>query len=290
MHSGRKKRSRQKDGGGFCLLPWGKAFRDGAMREWSSACLAVLPVIAAHANKEGEAWPSYELICALASVSKGTVSKALEELSRMGLVVISKQQGVNTYNRYRLCFGDYDGNSREHIAIYHKLIFSGCWGAMSPSTKRVYLLFRAFAWTGKNAVHLGHNEHPDDLEPIEVNIRGKWREFKHSEFNYLPDHIYAPAEFTRLAGVSSRTFRNALTWLVENGIFGLYDGTDDISGGLIIPFQPVVRFRSVVDAVEKVKKESAERKARPGALRSIKALRRRIALGKMPSSTNKEHL
>lgn len=286
MNSEEKKRRIQRAGKGFSLLPWRECFRSGGMSEWSDAALAVLPVIAAHANREGEAWPSYDTIRTLARVSKTTVFAALTELVETGRLVKTKQQGNNTYNRYRLCFGNYNDDPHYHIAIHHDLIFSGAWGAMRPSERRVYLIFKAFAWKGRQAVPYGYQESDykgpsaKKLELLLVNVAGKLREFDHSEVLFLPEHMYDPAEFRELSGVAPRTYSEALGWLTENGLICPYEATGDVQDGFIIPFQPGGKFPCVLEAVERVKRENAKRRGSPGARRSMNALLRRTALGK----------
>ena len=292
MKKNTKGRNTQRTGKGFCLLPWGEIVRSGEIAEWSSASIAVLPVIAAHANKAGEAWPSYDLISALARISKTTVAKALEELSEKGLIVKTKHQGVNTYNKYQLCIESYDENPNEYIAIHHKLIFSGTWGSMTPSERRVYLVCRAFSRAGLSAIHLGYRKiHTEqDVKPIEVIFRGEYQEFNYSEVQFLPEHIYDPAKFTMLAGVKPRTFRAAMVWLIETGLLCPYiwDGDEGdyepvpVISGFIIPLRPPIIFRQVIQAVEKVKKESLARKGMSGAKRSFTALHRRVSLVRHP--------
>ena len=133
------KKSKSKKGDGFCLLPWGESFREGGMVDLSDAEIAVLPVIAAHANKNGEAFPSYDRICAIANVSKTAVHEAIGALVARGWITkTSGQRGVNTHNEYRLCFRYDDGDdSRDWIRLDRELFLSGVWGAMRPSDQAV---------------------------------------------------------------------------------------------------------------------------------------------------------
>lgn len=302
MGSEQKKRGAQTLSEGFCRMPWGESFREGAMTQWSDACLAVLPVIAAHANRDGKAWPQYGRICALAQVSKTTVARAVEQLTAGEWITkFPKWSGKYCGNGYRLSFGSYIEGSREYIAMYHRLVTSGTWGAMSPAARRVYLIFRAFAWTGLNAVELGFESadygraiSPDDetVEPIAVEVRGKWKEFHYRDIQFLPTRIYDPASFADLSGVNPRTFRAARAWLIDNGLLCPYAYDQDADGeysiaGFIIPLLPGIRFPHVLKAVEKAKKESMARvQASPGAKRSFAAMLNRTTSGKSKPSAS----
>jgi hypothetical protein len=188
--------------------------------------------------------------------------------------------GTNIHNEYRLQFyPSGDDVKRDWIRLDRMLFDSGVWGFMRPSERRIYLLFRAMAWAGRSAVPDGYVE--DDVKPIEVEAWGKWRKFHHSEVQFLPNHIYNPADFRRLSGVKERAFRVAIVWLHDNDIIIPYEHLwDNAISGFIIPFSPKIYFPDVQLAVKKAKDESAARKVSSGAKRSLTAIHRRTALRK----------
>jgi hypothetical protein len=267
--------------GGYCLLPWGKLFREGGMVDLSDAEIAVLPVIAIHVNEEGKAWPGYERICVLAGVSKTSVSKAVDALVDRGWITKSsgQQRGTNIHNEYRLQFYP-RGDKRDLIRIDWKLVYSGVWGSMPASEKRVYLMFKAFSYFGRSAVPFGFNmaTYESALERIEVEAWGKLRKLHHSEVQFLPASIYNPAKFIRLSGVKERTFRKARASLIDDGLIIPYKHWQDSSiSGFIIPFHPRLVSDYVQRAIKKAREEFAARMVSSGAKRSMTAMHRRSA-------------
>ena len=283
--------STKTSGSGFCMLPWRESFREGGIENLSSPEIAVLPVLVIHANQDRKAYPGYELISAIAQVSKTTVAKAIESLVAKKLIAKSTDVGkVYSHNVYKLLFS-YDKNNgdasykRQWIALHRELFDSGAWGKMSPSIRRVYLILRAFAWAGINANRPDEN----DTGFVEVYERGKWRKLNGSDIQFLSGRVYEPAMFARLSDVKERTYRKAMEWLVENSLIIPYDG--DKANGFVIPFWPKVYFSDVVAAIEKAQKATVDRrnKASTGAKRSLgAAIRRQNAPGKPTSLAGKK--
>lgn len=125
------------------------------------------------------------------------------------------------------------------------------------------------------------------MPPIEAPVRGELKEFDYREVQILPSHLYAPAEFAELAAVNPRTFREAKAWLIDHGRICPYVDArgvkeEGVTSGFILPFRSGIRFRSILEAVEKAKKESAARsKGNPGGKGSFGAMLRRSALKKL---------
>ncbi|MFD6640294.1 helix-turn-helix domain-containing protein [Micromonospora chalcea] len=65
---------------------------------------AVAIAIAAHANQEGNAWPSVATLAEYAGCSERTVQRALAKLVQLGRLVVSKVAGIAT-RVYRLVLG-----------------------------------------------------------------------------------------------------------------------------------------------------------------------------------------
>ena len=102
----------------------------------------------------------------------------------------------------------------------------------------------------------------------------------------MPEQKYDPAEFMRLTGTPSRTFRAALAWLIEEGIIASYrystvdfdeDDFDEpyAKVGFIIPFNPKIRCPDVQKAIAKARAEAPCRKVNSGAKRSLTAIFKR---------------
>jgi hypothetical protein len=253
-------------GDGFALMRWAKQFREGRMQNFPDSWLAVLPAIAAHANENREAWPGYARICALAQVSRTTLKDAISELVENNWIArFSRKTGRNTHNVYRLLWS-IDDDSRQYIALHHDLIFSGVWGKMRPSDRRVYLALRAFAWRGGHALPDGFlgGENEENLEDEERDI------FRNA--NFLPAHVYDPAEFQRLAGMNARTYRDSFSWLIDNQLMLLTDSSgEEMEEGILMPFRPGRYAPDVQRKVSeaKLEKEHNYAKASPGAKRSL---------------------
>jgi hypothetical protein len=254
-------------GEGFALMPWAEHFREGRMPNFPDSWIAVLPVIVAHANENREAWPAR--ICALAQVSRTTLQSAISGLvEKKWIARFSRKTGKNTHNVYRLIYGD-GFDSRHWIALHHDLIFSGVWGKMRPSDRKVYLMLRAFAWRGGHAISDGFiGDSPEDY--IEEEQAGIFY-----DSNFLPAHIYDPAEFQKLSGMNGRTFRDSFSWLLVNMLVIRTGEGDDMEDGFLMPFRPKRHAPDIMQKVAEAELDPGFVKQSPGSKRALTyALRR----------------
>lgn len=76
----------------------------------------VLVAIAAHTNRDGEAWPSVATIAEYAGVSTRTVQRCLAKLVRLGRLVVRQVANVAT-RVYRLVTGQPSGGDSEHQGV-----------------------------------------------------------------------------------------------------------------------------------------------------------------------------
>ena len=290
--------SAKKSNNSFSMLPWKESFREGGMRSLSNPEIKVLPIIAAHANKNTrKAWPSYGRICALARASKATVAEAIDALVAKKLIAKSSDmEGTRSHNVYQLLFIYNQDNEDESykdkwIALHHELFYSGVWGAMIGSARRVYLILRAFAWAGRSAATDEYYNYPDEAKIIEVDDGERWRRFHHTRVQFLPLHKYNPEEFAYLSDISKRALYDGMAWLTANRLIIPYDVDSDRGepiAGFIIPFRPGRYVPDVEESVRKAKEESSTPKARPGAQRSFKALCRKVDQKKAAPSAGKK--
>lgn len=226
----------------------------------------------AHANENREAWPGYARICALAQVARKTLHDAIDGLvEKKWIARFSRKTGKNTHNVYRLIYGD-GFDSRHWIALHHDIIFPGVWGKMRPSDRKVYLLLRAFAWRGGHAI-------PDGFiggSPENNLEEEQWGIFHNA--NFLPAHIYDPAEFQRLSGINGRTFRDSLSWLLANKLVISVGNGDDLEEGFLMPFRPGRHAPDVEKKVAGAELTTEFAKTSPGAKRSLTCALRRQRL------------
>lgn len=76
-------------------------------RELSPRAKSVLIYLKDHANKQGTCWPGINTIAAGVSLSRSTVKRALDDLTKAGLVEKSSRQRENggaTSNLYQVKF------------------------------------------------------------------------------------------------------------------------------------------------------------------------------------------
>jgi hypothetical protein len=265
-------RRHSRYGDGFALIPWAERFREGRMPNFPDSWIAVLPVIVAHANEDREAWPGYARICALAQVARKTLHDAISGLVENGWITrFSRKTGRNTHNVYRLAYGT-GFESRQWIALHHDMIFSGVWGKMRPSDRKVYLMLRAFAWRGGHAIPDGFIG-GDPEERIEEEQAGVFY-----DSNFLPAHVYDPAEFQRLSGISGRTFRDSFSWLLANQLVVRTGESDDMEDGFLMPFRPGRHAPDVERKIAEAELEPGFAKVSPGAKRSLTCALRRQRL------------
>ena len=276
-----KIREHSKHGDGFALLPWAEHFREGRMPNFPDPWIAVLPVIVAHANKNREAWPGYARLCALAQVSRTTLHDAISGLvEKKWITRYSRKSGRNTHNVYRLIYGD-GFESRHWIALHHDMIFSGVWGKMRPSDRKVYLMLRAFGWRGGHAIPdgwVGMGACPDEAGIQELADYDPEYPLIFQEANFLPAHIYDPAEFQKLSGMNARTYRDSFSWLLNNGLVIPTGYNDSLEEGYLLPFRPGRHAPDIEKKVAEAELTTDFAKTSPGARRSLACARRRQRL------------
>lgn len=265
-------RRHSRHGDGFALIPWAEHFREGRMPNIPDSWIAVLPVIIAHANENREAWPGYARICALAQVGRKTLHDAVSGLvEKKWITRFSRTAGKNTHNVYRLAYGE-NFDSRHWIALHHDIIFSGVWGKMRPSDRKVYLMLRAFGWRGGHAIPDGFIgcEPGDSIEEEDAGV--------FYDSNFLPAHVYDPAEFQRLAGMNARNFRRSFSWLLENKLVIQVGEGEDMEEGFLMPFRPGRHAPDIEKKVEEAELGPGFAKVSPGAKRAMTCARRRQRL------------
>jgi hypothetical protein len=98
------------------------------------------------------------------------------------------------------------------------------------------------------------------------------------EAGFLPAHIYDPATFQNLSGMNGRTFRDSLSWLLDNGLVIPTIDVDGLEGGYLMPFRPGRHAPDIKRKVAEAELEQAYAKASPGAKRSLTAAIRRKRL------------
>lgn len=260
-------------GNGFTLLPWADAIREKGFAKIPDNWLAVFPVIIAHANKKREAFPSYERISILAGVSKSTVSEAIDSLVSSGWIAKYSRNTASklSQNVYKLTYGTSFG-SRHWIALHHDIIKSGVWGLMLPSQRKVYLLFRAFAWSGGWGFGVDGLSYEDD-----AYYRERYPEFTNLQdhSNFLPLRLYDVNKFIPLSGLSPRTYQTAYDWLVENEL--IIFGDEEFQEGFTMPFKPNRCCNAIIQKLSEIKVEATKRQVSSATKRSLTCSKKRLA-------------
>jgi len=101
-------------------------FTDMIWSKLSGTAAKAYSVLALHADKAGRCWPSVSTIGRLAGVHRGSVSRAIGELVKAGLVVIEHRGGSRTEGgrytstTYRLALRHSDAEAQSTIAPAHK--------------------------------------------------------------------------------------------------------------------------------------------------------------------------
>lgn len=125
--------------------------RPGLWADLPLSAKAVLIVLLRHANKEGVAFPSEEIICAKSGInSRKTARGACRELQAAELLQVSKYitKDGRRANRYRLSDKLLSQRAEDYLAAYHHHIEAGYWAVMGhsrPSAQALYWAIRLFA-------------------------------------------------------------------------------------------------------------------------------------------------
>ena len=160
------------------------------------ASKAVLPVIAAHINGSGEAWPSEQTIGILAGLSGKQVRagvKGLDGFPGYSWKRYSTQRGRRS-KKFKM---DIPKPKRgEAFPFFRFVIESGAWSEAKPASKALYPVMRYFAYYDRD--DCGAEDCPED---------DYIQEFAEREFEICAAEIPLMAD---LAGISRQSVYNAI--------------------------------------------------------------------------------
>lgn len=264
----------------FILLP--PSFRlhakEDGLRTLSDAFLALLPTLIAHENAETRmSYPSLDRLSALAGISPNTASAKIKEMS-VGShawlnIVRHPLEGGRVQHRYKMLYPRYEpGTSdpkewiRMDIAMFHQ----GVWSVMSPATKRVYLILRAYA--SREEVAVGQWLDIEDVKGVDA------------EAAYLPPTFWDTRFLAERSGLAPRTVTQSKQWLYENGLVAPTDV--DQEEGLLMPFDPKREAPKVLEAIARRKVRNEERGYPPASGYTTRGIRKMRRNG--PASTGRK--
>jgi hypothetical protein len=256
----------------FALLPgfgaWAREGRMSKKREDGApdTFIAILPVLICHENAETRlSFPSLARLSALSGLSPTTASAHLQAMNASNgpwLRILREPIGYGRVKHvYKMGYGQYCGeNPRDWIRMDAALIINGIWGAMSPATRRLYLVLRALSWHG-------------------AKVEGKpWSTL---DCELWPDNAFVPAahmelpSLVELTGLAGRTVRESKRWMLANGLMRPTDSLEH--DGVLMPFDPGRKAPHVLAAIEATKRREADRgygKASGYARRSMRQMRK----------------
>ena len=135
----------------FCRESGDGDLRPGLWADLPLSAKAALIVLSRHANKDGVAFPSEEILCAKTGInSRKTVRKACLELQAAGLLQVSKYitKDGRRANRYILSDKILSQHEENYLPAYHHHVEAGYWAVMGhsrPSAQALYWAIRFFA-------------------------------------------------------------------------------------------------------------------------------------------------
>jgi len=156
--------------------------------------------------------------------------------------------------------------STEYTAFSHKIVFNGVWGALRPSSKRLYTVLKSFAYPGIYA-NIGGDLFNSDGETCIDCDDGGFSFVPQSTLANMGDNLPTLAE---LCGIAERTLRASREQLVEWGLMSVYDG--EALSGVALPHDCGFYAPEVLQWVVAAEQPSPQSKAR--AKRFITAVRR----------------
>lgn len=269
----------------FALLPgFGGWAREGRMnrKRVDSApdtLIAILPVLICFENAQTRlSFPSLARLSALSGLSPTTASALLQAMNASNgpwLRILREPIGYGRVKHvYKMGYGQYCGeNPRDWIRMDAALIINGIWGAMSPATRRLYLVLRALSWH-------------------EAKVEGKpWAKL---DCDLWPDCAFVPAarmelaDLVELTGLSKRTIRESKSWMLHNGLMRPTDPLEH--DGVLMPFDPCRRAPRVLAAIEATARREKTRgfgQASGYAKRSLRQMRKAQAEAAQGAPSNR---
>lgn len=197
--------------------------RSGKWANLPKASKSVYPVILAHCNARGTAFPGQETIAILSGRTEKTVRegiKGLQEFPGFKAYKILTGRGHLSY-RYKIDITP-DGKGRS-FSLYKCLFESGYWSELSPCAHSLYIVMRTFAFF--DGYLFCELENLDEYEGYEVSELIENGIYQEREYDFVNADMDLLADY---AGISSdRGFTDALNSLEENH---LIEPTDSIDG------------------------------------------------------------
>ena len=196
-------------------------------RRWASmtpTARAVFPVLAAHCDANGTAYPGRERIARLAGIDIRSVAAGTTQLVKAGLVsrVSKKYSRTGRWqNVYHLRLPRQPGEGETWL-FHHHLVTSGRWAELSTSAKSTYVALRTLAHFDGASCH----DLEDDYDLCEA-IRNDLDAFNEAEYPDGFAELFPRRSFDlvlrqedahevvgRLAGIQRSTLQTALAELI----------------------------------------------------------------------------
>ena len=260
-------------GSQFVLLPWGDAFREGWIVDSGKYGHEELyPVLCSFTDSLNRCCPSQNVLAALSGIRKQSISSIVESLEYYGMVTKRPvRSGKRCYTEYTLHHEQHktsDLPSTEFIPVGYTILRNGLWALMSGATKMLYLTLLAHCYPGHHATVGWVGQGNDSVADAHAIFDASFDEDGNRiSYGFIPQSKILPGEFARLAGIPSKTYRNARTWLVQNGL--LRPNTEYEFPGWIVKWQTNLWVPGIFERLAKQQADDAKRLAK--ATRSAKA-------------------
>jgi hypothetical protein len=260
-------------GNQFVLLPWGDAFREGWIVDSGKYGHEELyPVLCSFTDPLNRCCPSQNVLAALSGIRKQSIAYIISEDEAYGLITKrAVRNGKRCYTEYTLHhkqYGTSDLPSTDFIPIGYTILRNGLWALMSSATKLLYITLLAHCYPGHHAtvgwVGQGNDSVADAYAIFDASFD---EDGNRISYGFIPQSKILPGEFARLAGIPSKTYRNARTWLVQNGL--LRPNTEYEFPGWIVNWQTNLWVPGIFERLAKQQADDAKRLAK--ATRSAKA-------------------
>lgn len=264
----------------FRLVPLRRYIREGHLPNIDDAALAVYVVIAAHADRNGYAFPGFTVIARFSGISKSTINTALACLERLGFLSVNRSSRAF---KYQLFLGDWQQEPKNYIPIWQPLVRSGLWAKCPPAAKRLLLVLLALSLPGDGELESVDDKAFNENLSQSLKVTGaRCVHVRDLDPRYLAELCTPPGRIHQ-SSMAGRTFRSAMEHLKENALVE----SIDLTGELRLPNMPSRWVPQVIEALERDRKADAKRVLTIGAKLSARSRRQRLWTGELQRYSSK---
>jgi hypothetical protein len=237
-----------KLGQGFTRIPYKPLFSGSYFSDMPDGCLDLLMTMAAHHNRvSGTCHSSKSRLLILAGIGPDSFTISQQWLEKMGWIELLDPNE----NEFKLHFLDDEG---EWFPLFQNVIFRGIWSVLSPSAKKLFIIFLRNSEAFKDDLEYIQQDHYGDILASASSDSGRQM--------VLGNKINIEL-FSKIASIKPRTFSKSFDDLIQSELVE----SDDFYYRIIINNVPELIYPSVMKRLMRARRD--DQRVKPGVKASL---------------------